>query len=331
MFDIKEIYNGVLKIEQDTKEKTIMKSIDDKDRTSMTFYHVMPGIDVVYNKFGTRECIEPEYTPYTMNMIEINHCRQGRYGCVINENQYVYLGEGEIEANILGVDRIKPEFPLGFYDGIAILLDIEIAKEYLQPMFPDVTAQIEVLKEQLIKHNSAVLIKKVPELEHIFNELYNVNADIEMSYIKLKVIEILLILQIIPFDREIQEKVYFGEKDRAKIKAIHKEIINNLDKKITLKDLALKYNMSLTTLKNCFKEVYGMPYYNYLKHYKMHKAVHYLEETDLSISEIASKLGYDNTSKFISAFKTILKCTPREYKNKNVLLEHLDLFGVEIE
>lgn len=64
-------------------------------------------------------------------MIEINHCRRGRFGCKVNGRQ-VYLGEGEMEANLVGVIRENPEFPLGFYAGVEILIDPEPAKAYLR-------------------------------------------------------------------------------------------------------------------------------------------------------------------------------------------------------
>ncbi len=41
-------------------------------------------------------------------------------------------------------------------------------------------------------------------------------------------------------------------------------------------------------------------------------------------------LGYDNSSKFASVFKSKMKCTPTEYRKQKVHLEHERLFGVEI-
>lgn len=331
MFDIKELYSRKLKIKKDTDNVTVMSFDDGAGKASMFFYHIMPGIDVVYNKWNTRKCVEAAYNRQSMNVIEINHCRMGRYGCIIDDNQYIYLGEGEVTANILGIKRGNPEFPLGFYEGIEILIDVKAASAYLIPIFPDVAEQLEVLKEVIKNNKYVVRIKQQPHLDYIFNELYNVNSVIQLSYIKIKVLEILLIMQTIPVEESIVESNYYGRPMLDKVKAVHSEAVNNLDKKYTLNEMSEKYNISLTMLKNCFKEVYGCPYYTYIKKYKMHKAVHYLEETDLSVSEIAGILGYDNSSKFISAFKSILKCTPGEYKNNNVFLEHLDLFGVEIE
>ena len=49
------------------------------------------------------------------------------------------------------------------------------------------------------------------------------------------------------------------------------------------------------------------------------------------MTEIPGKLGYDNPSKFSSAFRSVVGCAPREYKNNSDHLEHLELFGVEID
>lgn len=330
MFKASEYYNSELKKKTTNNTKNIVALEDEEQKSSMTFYHIMPGIDLVYNKFITKECVRPEFNQYTMEMIEINYCKMGRFGCTISGNKHVYLGEGEIEANIMGITRNRPEFPLGFYSGVEILIDPNIAIDYLKPIFPEVAEQIEELKGFLLDNELAVLIKKIPELQHIFDELYNIKESIKIPYMKLKVLEILLMIQSIPFDKSIRESKYYSKKDIDKIQEIHNEVIHNLDKKITLSDLSEKYNISLTNLKNCFKEVYGKPYYTYIKYYKIHKGLHYLIESKLSISEIGLKLGYENTSKFISAFKDIVGYTPREYRNKNVHLEHLGLFGVEI-
>lgn len=313
--------------ENDNKVKICIES--GKKQSTMTYYHILEGIDVTYNNFNSSHCPFPKYNDYSKNIIEINHCRQGRYGCIIN-NKQCYLGIGEIEANIHNIPIINPEFSVGFYEGVTILIDIPSAKQNLESMFPDMVSNLDLLKDAIEKNNGAIFLGKVPELNYIFKEIYEVKSEIKMTYITLKVLELLLMIKVTPLQTNKNQK-YYDKDDIDKVKAIHKLITKNIDNKYTLEALSKTYNISLTQLKNCFKEVYGMPYYTYLKHYKIHRAVHYIEETNLSISQISSKLGYDNASKFISAFKSILNCTPREYRNKNVLLEHLDLFGVEIE
>ncbi len=64
-----------------------------------------------------------------------------------------------------------------------------------------------------------MLIRRMPALNHIFEELYHVNPMIEQAYIKLKVMEILLTMQTIPFSRESSQSSYFRRSDMDKVKA----------------------------------------------------------------------------------------------------------------
>ena len=65
----------------------------------MSFYHIFPGLDLIYNKFNTnisptsRNDIEREY-------VEINYCKRGVFECTMSEGKSLFLGEGEIAANI---------------------------------------------------------------------------------------------------------------------------------------------------------------------------------------------------------------------------------------
>lgn len=299
--------------------------------SSMTIHHIMPGVDVFFNHFSSRECVEPGHGEDSLHVLEINHCRQGRYGCQLEEDRYVYLGQGELEVNILGIKRLHSEFPLGFYDGVSILVDVEEMAAAIQPLFPEIARQLAFLQQHVLQHGGAMLIRRMPALNHIFEELYHVNPMIEQAYIKLKVMEILLTMQTIPFARESSQSSYFRRSDMDKVKALHQEAIHRLGEKIPLQVLAQKYDIAQTTLKSCFKEIYGSPYYAYMKRYRIHAAVHELEAGTYSITEIAGMVGYENASKFTAAFKSVMGCTPREYKKNADQMEHLHLLGVEIE
>lgn len=332
MIDYKEYYNDhqSMKVMTDDQNKLQLQYYQNEKDTYMTFYHVFEGIDVVYNLMNMEKCLEPKYDEYSENIIEINHCRQGRFHCALEDGRDLYLGVGEMEANILGIKRKEANFPLGFYEGVEILIDLPKVKETLGHLFPNIIEQVFLLKDTLMRHGQAMLVKKIPEIEHIFNELYSVKDEIKVEYMRIKVLELLTVIQVHPFEDNQKEQTYFSRQDLDKIKSIHKDLITHLDQKMTLEDMSHQYHISTTQLKKCFKEVYGMPYYTYIKHYKMHKAVHYLEETNDSITTIAGLLGYDNPSKFISAFKSIIHYTPNEYRKHNVHLEHLNLFGVEL-
>ena len=77
-----------------------------------------------------------------------------------------------------------------------------------------------------------------------------------------------------------------------------------------MKNIADRYGMSLTALKDCFKAVYGKPIHAFQREYKMQTATKLLVTTKLSIAEIAGMVGYENPNKFSAAFKEIIGSLP---------------------
>lgn len=67
-------------------------------------------------------------------------------------------------------------------------------------------------------------------------------------------------------------------------------------------------------VKEIFKAVYGQPIATYMKEFRVRQAMKLLRETDFTIADIASQVGYQTQGKFSSAFQSIVKMSPREYR-----------------
>ena len=98
------------------------------------------------------------------------------------------------------------------------------------------------------------------------------------------------------------------------IKRIRQELIENLDKKLSIEELLRKEPMSKVTFQAIFKQIYGDTPYAHIKKYKMNLAAVYLQETDQSITQIAGELGYSNISKFAKAFQEVFGILPKDYR-----------------
>ena len=218
-----------------------------------------------------------------------------------------------------------------YYEGIELLIDIEELENNIPQMFSKIIDNIKELKSILVNNDMGIILKPIKEMIHIFDELYYINPDKNKLYVQLKVLELLLVFTTIPINNKNKQKRYIEKEQVDKIKKIHDELISNLDKKITIEMLSKKYNIGKTNLKIYFKEIYGEPVYTFLKDYKIHRALHLLEETDKNINEIVGIVGYDNSSKFAKVFKEKMGCSPTEYRKQKVHLEHQRLFGVEIK
>ena len=78
--------------------------------------------------------------------------------------------------------------------------------------------------------------------------------------------------------------------------------------------LAREAGMSASKLKRGFKQVFGIPPYQYYLKAKMKEARTLLQSRHYAISEVGHLLGYSNLSKFSQAFKKEFGMTPRQYR-----------------
>lgn len=65
------------------------------------------------------------------------------------------------------------------------------------------------------------------------------------------------------------------------------------------------------------EEHYGQPIGTYMKEYRIKQAAILLRQTQATIAEIANQVGYENQSKFATAFRDVLKIAPAEYRKQN--------------
>ena len=87
-----------------------------------------------------------------------------------------------------------------------------------------------------------------------------------------------------------------------------------LDQDLTLKELAAASYLSPFHFARLFKKLTGTSPHNYLAGVRATRAQLLLAETDLSVSEIGTRVGYLSGSHFTKAFRTATGATPREFR-----------------
>lgn len=95
-------------------------------------------------------------------------------------------------------------------------------------------------------------------------------------------------------------------------------IDENLESDLTLEELSKVAHMSKNYFCRQFRKLNGISAWEYITIRRIERAIAYLETTNLTRLEIASKCGYNNTANFYYAFKKITGKTPADYK-KNLL------------
>ncbi len=114
--------------------------------------------------------------------------------------------------------------------------------------------------------------------------------------------------------------VYIDELKLLKNKVFSKEIneaiayINkNYQRPLKLTDIAHHVGMNESYVSRLFKKCLNINFVDYLNHIRVSKAKELLIQQQLSVSEIAYQVGYQNESYFSRIFKAIEGVSPKQY------------------
>jgi YesN/AraC family two-component response regulator len=109
------------------------------------------------------------------------------------------------------------------------------------------------------------------------------------------------------------------ERTQSQYKNISDEIIHivqqEFDSDLTLNYIADKLHYNANYLSSIFRKETNMSFSDYLTHFRINKAKKWLEETDITVKEIAEKLNYNNSQNFIRSFRKVEGTTPGKYRD----------------
>lgn len=282
----------------------------------ITRYRVFPGIELFYNDFHMHSNDNENKLPIP-DVMEINHCREGRFECELLNGDCGYLGEGDLSINMLTNTTAKSNFPLSYYHGISITLSLQDANRSIQKIseaLGGLPIDLYSIQAKMCRNDSCFVIRKRDSVQRIFAELYTVPTESMSAYFKLKVMELLLFLNTAEPSDFLRERRYFNKSQVETVKAIHDYMMEHLDERFTLENLAGKFSIPITSMKVCFKGVYGSSIYAYMKACRLQAAALRLRQSNQSIIDIAAEAGYENPSKFSEMFRKEFGVLPSDYR-----------------
>ena len=113
----------------------------------------------------------------------------------------------------------------------------------------------------------------------------------------------------------LQRNQLYNQNRENAIECVKEFISKNLDKDLSRGNLAKEVYLSEDYLSRTFKTETGKSLTVYIAEQRMEKAKEYLENSNLTVSQIALEVGYHNFSYFSKTFRDITGFTPNEYRN----------------
>lgn len=280
-------------------------------QVAITEYHVFPGIWLAYKDAHTMAFENLTGSPN--DLLEITHCREGRLEYE-GKKRFFYIGQGDMAIHSSGKARALLRCPTGHYHGISVIIDPALAPQCASCLLRDVEVDLPALFRKFGSPEGYFVMRSTPRLAHLFSELYAVPEHLRKGYLKVKVLELLLFLSCLD-PGQLQTGRCACSKGQAQLlQEVFAFIRDHRNERLTAEDLAVRFHVSPEQLRRGAKSVYGQPLYQCIRTYKMHLAAAELLRSTRTVTDIAGEFGYDNSSKFASAFQSVLGRSPAEYR-----------------
>ncbi len=286
----------------------------DTGNIKITIFPITTGIFLTLNE-ETGASIPFDEKIYNYELTTINQCLIGR--C-----EFRHPGEAisYISPQLTCIARKRQMdafyYPLGNYTGLEISIIESLIDKSTKDFLSIFSIDMEQLIQKYLKQTETFIGKTDTRLLTTFKELYQLLTTRNLGRIRLKVLEI--------FELLISEDVvspsksnYLTSGQAAMARRAHDILTGDLSKHIAVREIAEKIGVSETSLKNYFKEVYGSCISDYMKEKRMKYAADRLQNTSLSILDIANSIGFSNQGRFAKVFHDYYKCKPLEYRRNH--------------
>ncbi len=197
-----------------------------------------------------------------------------------------------------------------YCEAIAIHLYPDVLKMIYDKEFPNFLKSVDEIQPsnyQKIK-GSQLLKSYIESLQFYFDNPALVSEEL----LKLKLKELILLLAKTDNLQKIKNLLnnMFSKKDIDFKSIIEANIYNDL----SINELAILTNLSLSSFKRSFKNHYEISPAKYIKQRRLEKATELLKATNLRISDIAFDTGFNDLAHFSKSFQAKYKLSPSEFR-----------------
>ncbi|MEY8355429.1 AraC family transcriptional regulator [Lachnospiraceae bacterium 54-53] len=306
-----------LKVIYEDNFQTIYTLDKEHSGTRMIIYRLYPGIEVTLYDFKDRYTWAGQWKTES-EVYQISYSHRGVYQAELSKNRFSY----SLPGNVIVLNNCKQSLGSRMITDALQGFSILIFPELLDAVFTEhwknqFDLQIPSLRDFFRKIKMADVFPCGAGMLHVAEELYESLYNNETGMVRLKILEFFYLIIKEDFKIENIHRV-FSREQIEKTRTIKELIEMDLARHYTIKELCENYGISTTIFKECFKQMFQYPPYEFLRIARMNQAADYLKGSQRSILEIGRLLGYENPSNFTRTFKEIYGVLPKEFRKENV-------------
>ncbi len=287
----------------------------------MRHTHITKGIELVYSEL---ESYSPNYQAEKKEVdgLEIMYIVDGHGEFELQNRQFASGEKGDVMIFNCKSAVKKAMLGKSGMNCISIILFTNDVITFLNEFLGTNDFNSSDFFNDIRKSDSVVTFPCGELLEKIFLETIRLPGVFSKYTVRLAVVHaIILLIQKFRCKDSCDVRMksdtpdaYFSGTTGRKVQNVRRIINSNLEKEISIEELACKVNLNRTTLQKIFKEMYGLTVNDYRTKARLQLAKNLLVSTDLSITEIAGRCGYANASKFSEVFKKNEGVLPKDWR-----------------
>lgn len=250
--------------------------------------------------------------------LKINYCATGRCELKLKSGECTYLTAGEIAIDT-GQAENSFYYPSGKYTGYEVI----VCMEENETEVPENISAVAIYLYKFFEGKTRPWIQTAGRfLSGFYDDFrYYTEEKIGNELIFIKCNELLTYLTKLDFEQVQIKRIYYTASQAKIAKSVKSLICSDLSVRYAARDLAERFGVSETSLKNYFRSVYGCGYAEFQQNARMEKAADLLKKTEQKIADIGLAVGFATQAKFGAAFKNCFGVTPLEYRRQHRLDE----------
>ena len=204
------------------------------------------------------------------------------------------------------------------YQGIKIYFDLPLLLQSCGELLKSFSLDLPTLEENYCGNHKTYINGADSELENIFQKLWRLSEKPSAFHLQIYTLELLHRL----LNMEIRPPKTCGFYTETQVEIAKRAaqlLSDDLRQHIPVRQIAERFSVSETSLKNYFRGVYGQNISTWLREIRMNEAARLLSDTKRPIAEISEQVGYSNQGKFAAVFKKQFGLSPLEYRRSKNL------------
>ena len=294
---------------------SMLYEIDGVDGSgTVELFHMFPGVFLQFHSFHCKSFHFPSSGGIGKGL-KISFCTEGSVEVRMSDNLCLFMRPGNLSMDVRTA-KDSFQFPCGHYHGVELFLHDSVRASIPAP-WNEWRIDLEHIQNRFCGDGRSYVICADERFKTLFLSMLDAPPDCKLEYLKIKVIELLFLLQnsAMPEKCDTSSFMTMGQVEIAK--QIMEVITQDLGRHHSIQELAAPFGISASSVKNYFQGVYGKNISTYLREARMSAAALALKDSKQPIAEIASSIGYENASKFSAAFKNFFGETPLEYRRQS--------------